>query len=452
MRYFAVVGLFDSLLDVPRLGWLFYLLLMVALTLRGKTRETPATRQTGDAQVRQPARAARAAAGLAWLAVACGIVFHPVHALAGQADQVQQIIRVGPSRAIKTIAEASYKARAGAIIEVDSGEYRADVAVWTQDRITVHAVGGRVKLVAAGAAAEAKAIWVVRAGQMWVDGFDFAGARVPDRNGAGIRLERGFLQVRNCTFTDNENGILTRDQFDAVLEIENSEFGHNGYGDGQSHNIYVGAIGRLAVSGSYFHHAKVGHLLKSRAAVNQIFYNRLTDGPGGRASYELEFPSGGLAYVVGNIIEQGVQTENPHMVSYGAEGYKWAKNELYLVNNTLIDSRPQGGIFLRVRPGNVAVTAVNNLLVGPGNLASAGPGDYRNNFTVGPDEFAQAAGDDYRLKRGSGMAGKAIDPGTANGVNLRPAAEYVHRASTQALTGALHNPGALQSMPPSAAP
>ena len=31
---FAVVGLFDSLLDVPRLAWLFYMLLMLALTLR----------------------------------------------------------------------------------------------------------------------------------------------------------------------------------------------------------------------------------------------------------------------------------------------------------------------------------------------------------------------------------------------------------------------------------
>lgn len=437
---FAVVGLFDSLLDVPRLAWLFYLLLMVALTLRGQARAP------------QPARVARAAAGLGLLVVAGGIGFQPSDALAAQAEPVQQMIRVGPSRDIKTIAEAAYRARAGAIIEVDSGEYMADVAVWTQDRITVRAVGGRVKLVAAGAAAESKAIWVVRAGQMWVDGFDFTGARVPDRNGAGIRFERGFLQVRNCTFTDNENGILTRDQFDAVLEIENSEFGHNGHGDGQSHNLYVGAIGRLAVRGSYFHHAKVGHLLKSRAAVNEIFYNRLTDGNGGRASYELEFPSGGLAYVVGNIIQQGAQTENPHLVSYGAEGYKWAKNEFYLVNNTLIDNRPQGGIFLRVRPGIEAVKAVNNLLVGPGNLASAGPGDYRNNFNVSLDEFAQAAGEDYRLKRGSGVARKAIDPGSANGVNLRPAAEYVHRASTQALAGALHNPGALQSMPPNAAP
>ena len=30
---FIVVGLFDSLLDVPRVAWLFYLLVLVALTL-----------------------------------------------------------------------------------------------------------------------------------------------------------------------------------------------------------------------------------------------------------------------------------------------------------------------------------------------------------------------------------------------------------------------------------
>jgi hypothetical protein len=35
---FAVVGLFDTLLDVPRLGWLFYLLLLLALTLRSQAK------------------------------------------------------------------------------------------------------------------------------------------------------------------------------------------------------------------------------------------------------------------------------------------------------------------------------------------------------------------------------------------------------------------------------
>jgi hypothetical protein len=81
------------------------------------------------------------------------------------------------------------------------------------------------------------------------------------------------------------------------------------------------------VTGSYFHHADVGHLLKSRAARSHILYNRLTDETGGRASYELEFPNGGLAYVVGNVIEQAATTENETIISFGAEGYR-PRNEL----------------------------------------------------------------------------------------------------------------------------
>ena len=44
---FMVVGLFDSLLDVPRLAWLFYLLVLIALTLppRQSGSPRPATSQ-----------------------------------------------------------------------------------------------------------------------------------------------------------------------------------------------------------------------------------------------------------------------------------------------------------------------------------------------------------------------------------------------------------------------
>ena len=301
--------------------------------------------------------------------------------------QAQNIVRVGANRAIQSIASAAAQAQDGDTVEVDAGDYRGDVAVWNQANITVRAVGGRVKLMAEGSAAEGKAIWVVRTGRMTVDGFDFSGAKVPDKNGAGIRLEKGLLTVRDCSFTGNENGILTGNDPQVELEIANSEFGHNGHGDGQSHNLYVGAISRLKVTGSYFHHANVGHLLKTRAAVNHILYNRLTDESGGSASYELEFANGGIAYVVGNIIQQGSETQNPHLISYAAEGYKWPKNELYLVNNTLVDNRPQGGVFLRVKPGDVIVKAVNNLLVGKGSLESAGSGDYRNNLNVESDQF-----------------------------------------------------------------
>jgi hypothetical protein len=110
-------------------------------------------------------------------------------------------------RTIKTIASCARIARAGAIIFVDSGDYVADVAVWQHDDITIRAVGGRVRLVAKGASAEGKGIWVVRAKRMRVEGFDFEGAAVPGRNGAGIRLETGSLRVDNCRFRYNEMGL-----------------------------------------------------------------------------------------------------------------------------------------------------------------------------------------------------------------------------------------------------
>lgn len=299
-------------------------------------------------------------AGMALLA--SGAVFAQTHLLAA-ADMV---MHVGPDRAIKSIATAAGLVRAGATIKVDAGIYPGDVAVWQQDGVTIRAVGGRVRLLAQGAAAEGKAIWVVRAKGMRVEGFDFVGARVADKNGAGIRLERGTLVVRDCSFIDNENGLLTSNDPKVELDVINSEFGYNGYGDGQSHNLYAGTIARLSVSGSYSHHARVGHLLKSRAAESRIVDNRLIDGDDGTASYELEFPNGGVAYVVGNTIAQSTHTENPYLIAFGAEGYKWPHNSLYLANNTLVNPLPHG-LYLKVAPGADAVQMLDNVLVGYGS-------------------------------------------------------------------------------------
>ena len=294
----------------------------------------------------------------------------------------QSVLQVGPTKAIKTIAKAAQLARAGDTVEVDAGDYVADVAVWQHNAVTVRAVGGRARLLANGAAAEGKGIWVVRAKDMRVEGFDFEGAAVPSRNGAGIRLETGSLFVGNCRFRHNEMGLLTNNDPNTVLEVENSEFAYNQRPDGHNHNLYAGHIARLSVKGSYFHHARVGHLLKSRAAVNHIYGNRLTDEAGGTASYELEFPNGGIAHVVGNVIAQSLGTDNPHLISFGAEGYKWPRNEIHLENNTLVNPLPQGGTFLRVAAGADVIRAVNNRLVGLGTLESAGAGVYSNNITI----------------------------------------------------------------------
>lgn len=359
------------------------------------------------------------------------------------AGESGKIIAVGPQNPIQTLAEASKLAKDGDVVEVEAGDYMRDVAVWTQDNLTIRAKNGRARLLAKGKSVEGKGIWVVRGGAISVSGFDFVGAAVNGRNGAGIRFEKGKLLIDDCRFLENENGILTGGHADSTLEIRNSEFAFNGFGDGQSHNLYVGAISQLKVSGSYFHHAKVGHLLKSRARENHIIYNRLTDETGGTASYELEFPNGGLAYVMGNIIQQSSTTENPHLISFGAEGYKGTENNLHLVFNTLIDSRPKGGIFLRIAPGG-RVMAANNILLGDGTLKTSAQESVKNNFNVDFDEFVLAVREDYRLKPDSRLNGKAIKLEALPGFIPQPTAQYHHPRSVRPVSRQSLNPGALQ--------
>ena len=110
------------------------------------------------------------------------------------------------------------------------------------------------------------------------------------------------------------------------------------------------AIAVLEVRGSYFGPARTGHLLKSRAKTTSVLYNRLT-GEGGTSSYEIDIPNGGDFKAIGNLVQQGNQTENYALISYGAEGYRWPTNRAQIVFNTLVNDRAQGGVFITMRAG-----------------------------------------------------------------------------------------------------
>ena len=362
-------------------------------------------------------------------------------------QRMPRTIQVGKEYPVKTITAAARLARDGDTIEIEAGDYVGDTALWTQTNLQILGVNGRPRLIAAGQAVEGKGIWVIRGGDIVVQNIEFTGARVSDRNGAGIRLERGKLTVRRCVFTDNENGMLVGNDLSTILEIEDSEFGDNGAGDGQSHNLYVGTIQRFVVQGSYFHHARVGHLLKTRARENFIYYNRLTDEPGGRASYELEFPVGGLAFVVGNLIEQSEKTENPTIISFGAEGYKWSQNDLYLSHNTIVNDRVEGGVFILARPGSAYVKALNNILVGKGDLDLKTRAEIGQNWRVDQSEFVFPKRFDFRLRADSQLVGAANDPGEAIGGSLHPTKEYTYPVGTVPLPPTTPlNPGAFQNV------
>jgi hypothetical protein len=332
---------------------------------------------------------------------------------------------VGPQQLLKTPSAAASVARDGDVVEIEPGVYAGDAAVWAQDRLTIRGRGGRAHLRADGANAEGKAIWVIKGSGTTVENVEFSGARVADRNGAGIRLEGPGLTVRNSYFHDNESGILTGSSLESDIVIEYSEFDHNGAGGGASHNLYIGTVRTFTLRYSYSHHAIVGHNVKSRAIKNYILYNRIADEQDGRASYAIDLPDGGLSFVIGNLIQQGPETDNRTIVAYGAEGYKNLLNELYFVSNTVVNDDPKGGRFLVIRPGADAVRVINNLFAGPGELLT-GKADARGNLRTTKADFVNPDKLDYRLKaRGVGV-GKGIDAGNAYGFSLRPAEEYRH--------------------------
>ena len=115
----------------------------------------------------------------------------------------------GSSAGIKVDLLAHKYPTIGDTIEIDADVYEGDVAIWYQDNLTIRGVGGgRAHLKANGNNAEGKGIWVIKGNNTVVENIEFSESTVPDENGAGIRQEGAGLTVRNCSFHDNENGIL----------------------------------------------------------------------------------------------------------------------------------------------------------------------------------------------------------------------------------------------------
>jgi hypothetical protein len=338
-------------------------------------------------------------------------------------------LQVGPDKPYSRPCAAIAVASPGDIIEIDAGLYLGDVCAWYTDNLTLRGVNGRAHLDADHKNAQGKGIWVPHGRDTVVENIEFSGARVPSHNGAGIRADGANLTVRNCYFHDNEEGILESNIAGSNILIEFTEFARNGYKSGQSHNVYIGHAASLVFRFNYSHDAVVGHLLKTRAAENYILYNRLTE-EAGTGSYEIDVPNGGTTYVIGNLVQQGLTTENDTLLSYLEEGLNPlnAGTDLYVVNNTFVNQLPSDGTFVFVKPiGTVPPLIVNNIFFGPGTLTNQSNAVLIANF-VGDPLFANLDNFDYHLTEGSLAINAGVEPGSANKYSLKPRYEYVHPA------------------------
>ncbi|MBL7811924.1 MAG: right-handed parallel beta-helix repeat-containing protein [Bacteroidetes bacterium] len=366
-----------------------------------------------------------------WMAIVLlGIYFSP--------QSQAKIWRVGPARTYTKPSQVSTLVSHNDTVYIDAGIYDSDVCAWTKNNLVLKGSGGIAHMRSNGLTWGGKAIWVISGKNAWVDSIEFSKAACVDLNGAGIRLEGTGLTVSHCYFHDNENGILTGVDTQSHVLIQYSEFYNNGYGDGYSHNLYIGHIHTLTFQYNYSHHTKVGHELKSRAHNNYILYNRFDEGSTGTASRSIDLPNGGLAVIMGNEIIKGIQSQNSNLVGYGMEGLSNpAPHQFYLVHNTLVNQR-NTGIFTAVANGTALCFIRNNIFSGPGSHTLNTPltADTGNNKTgaISGMKFLGTVNKEYFLTAVSPAVNTGSTLGSAGTFSLSPTQEYLHPQSYSART------------------
>jgi hypothetical protein len=226
-------------------------------------------------------------------------------------------------RAYGTLAQAvaAIGDRQGTV-QIAPGTY-TECAVQTAGHISYRAeVPGTV--IFDGGICEGKAAFVLRGRSAAVDGIIFQRMMVADKNGAGIRLEKGNLTVTRSIFRNSEQGILTAGDQQSQIAIDQSTFSGLGRCDGGyscAHSIYIGDYSLLTVTRSRFERGNGGHYVKSRAARAVIQGNAFDDSRGKGTNYMIDLPAGASGVIDQNMFVQGADKENySAFIAVAAEG------------------------------------------------------------------------------------------------------------------------------------
>lgn len=350
-------------------------------------------------------------------------------------------LSVGSGKTYAAPCAAFAKAKAGDVVEINGTQtYSGDVCAISVNDLTIRGVNGRPKINAAGKNAQGKGIWVVKSNNVRVENVEMYGAKVPDQNGAALRLEGTNFTLLSSYLHDNENGILSGANANSNIVVENTEFGFNGFGDGKTHNLYIGVVASLTFRYNYSHDAKVGHNLKSRAKLNTISYNRFSSTTN-KPSYEIDLPNAGTSYVIGNVIHQPSSNSNAVMLAYGMEGTSNPGQDLYVINNTFLNDDSSRGTFVQVSSKVTTPARIqNNIFGGTGTMTNQTSAVDRTNFrSVAPGFINRVLFDLHPIANVLVINAGSAPGKSASGFDLSPTAQYKHTAAgeTRPVTGAL---------------
>jgi hypothetical protein len=219
-------------------------------------------------------------------------------------------------------------------IYIASGRYR-ECAVQEAGRVAFIA-SERGKAVFDTVMCEGKAALVLRGRESHVEGLVFTNARVPDGNGAGIRIEKGNLSVSYAVFANGQCGILSAADPASRITIDHATFSRLGkHPDGTgAHSVYIGDYGALTVTNSRFERGTGGHYVKSRSPRIEVTGSSFDDSEGQATNYMIDLSGGATGRIAGNTFVNGAGKENyATMIAVAAEGKANSSDGLVVENN-----------------------------------------------------------------------------------------------------------------------
>ena len=162
---------------------------------------------------------------------------------------VAKTLAVGPGQPFDRPSAAIRAAQPGDTILIEPGEYY-DCAAWSTPNLTIAGHGPGAVLT--DTACQGKAILVAGGPSATIRNLTLARARVPDGNGAGIRLEAPGLRVEGVTFANDQSGLLSGVSGGSIV-VAGCRFESVGVAGPQpTYAILAGPAGELLVSGSVF--------------------------------------------------------------------------------------------------------------------------------------------------------------------------------------------------------
>ena len=275
-------------------------------------------------------------------------------------------LSVGPGQQYPSFYDAIQATSDGDTVLIQPGSY-FECAVIGRSHLTI--AGAAPGVVITDKACQGKALLVIDGEDVTIRNLTLARARVPDGNGAGIRLEAKDLTVDGVTFDNDTVGILAG-SVGGTVTIENSRFQDGGIGGDQlKFAVMMGQVDKLRIAHTTFAGVKGGQVT-TYADRTELIGNQIGEGSGDEPEVAVLATRGDL------LAEDNTFQIGPNAPNLGAAIAAWDAATVTLRRNQLENKTGQHLALLLDWTNSSPVLEGNQ--VGPGDSEVSTSGLWRH--------------------------------------------------------------------------